>query len=110
MFKIAEREGKKGITLDLKISPGAKTDEFCGVYGDRLKIKVAAKPVEGAANAALRRFIASSFAVPLANVQILSGKSGRAKTIFIASAAESLFDQEKEQKRLILAAEKLSGA
>ncbi|MBX9949268.1 MAG: DUF167 domain-containing protein [Candidatus Obscuribacterales bacterium] len=109
MFRITEREGKKGITLDLKISPGAKSDEFCGINGDRLKVKVAAKPVEGAANAALLRFIAATFCVPLANVRILSGKSGRTKTVFIHGSATRPSDQENEMKRLVITAEKLYG-
>lgn len=108
MFKPAEREAKKGITLDLKVSPGAKNDEFSGVHGDRLKVKVAAKPVEGAANAALLKFIASTFAVPPANVQILSGKSGRLKTLFIACTATGAAEQEKEQRQLVLMAKKLA--
>ena len=110
MFKPSERQGKKGITLDLKVSPGAKTDEFSGVHGGRLKVKVAAKPVEGAANEALLRFIATSFAVPIASVQLIAGKSARMKTVFVASMAGDASGQEKDQKRFVLIAEKLAGA
>lgn len=110
MFKLAERDGRKGITLDLKVSPGAKVEEFQGVHGDRLKVKVAAKAVEGAANTALLKFIAASFSVPLASVQLLSGKTGRLKTVFVASGAKDARGQEADQKSFLQKAEQLASA
>ncbi len=61
MLKLANREGKKGITLDLKVTPAAKVDAFAGIRGDRLKVKVAAEAEDGAANAALLKFMAENF-------------------------------------------------
>ena len=40
------------ITLTLHIQPGAKKTEFGGLHGDALKIRLAAPPVDGKANAA----------------------------------------------------------
>lgn len=110
MFKLSQREGKKGITLDLKVSPGAKKDEFAGVHDNRFKVKIAAKAVDGAANAALLKFISASFSVPLANVHILSGKSGRLKSVFVASTATSAEEEDNGQKYLAAIAEKLTRA
>ncbi len=108
MLKLANREGKKGITLDLKVTPAAKEDAFAGIQGDRLKVKIAAKAVDGAANAALLKFIAESFAVPASCVQILAGKTGRLKTVFIATAGRG--DADAAQKKLWAIGEKLSNA
>lgn len=110
MLKLVEREGKKGITLDLKVSPGAKEDAFAGLQGDRLKVKIAAKAVEGAANEALLKFIAERFAVPASCVQLLAGKTGRLKTIFIYTSARGNLDPETGQKQLWAIAEKLFNA
>ncbi|PZM84666.1 MAG: YggU family protein [Candidatus Melainabacteria bacterium] len=108
MFKLSQREGKKGITLDLRVSPGAKKDEFAGIHDNRFRVKIAAKAVDGAANAALLKFISASFSVPLANVHILSGKSGRLKSVFVASTATGAVEQDNGQKHLAAIAEKLT--
>ncbi len=110
MLKLADREGKKGITLDLKVTPGAKEDAFAGVQGDRLRVKIAAKAVEGAANVALLKFIAESFAVPSSCVQLLAGRTGRLKTVFIYTSARGNLNPETGQKQLWAIAEKLSNA
>jgi uncharacterized protein (TIGR00251 family) len=110
MLKLTQKEGKKGITLDLKVSPAAKENSFAGVQGDRLKVKIAAKAQEGAANAALLKFIAASFAVPVSCVQILSGKSGRLKTVFVTSASSREPDQDAAQKHLLAIAQKIANA
>ncbi len=107
MIKLANREGKKGITLDLKVTPGAKEDAFAGIQGDRLKVRVAAKAVEGLANTALLKFIAESFAVPASCVQLLAGKTGRLKTVFIAAAASGNRNPDAAQQQLLAIAQKL---
>lgn len=110
MFKPSDKEGKKGITLDLHVLPAARKSEFAGLHGDRLKVKVAAKPQDGAANAALQKFIAQSFSVPVSSVHILSGHKGRLKTVFIASAQKSAADQLAQQSQFLALAQKLSNA
>ena len=75
------------ITLEIHAQPGAKRTEVAGVHGDCLKIRLAAPAVEGKANAELRRFLADAFGVPLKNVVLVRGESGRRKTLRIASPA-----------------------
>ena len=75
------------ITLEIHAQPGARKTEVAGVHGDCLKIRLAAPAVEGKANAELRRFLADAFGVPLKNVVLVRGESGRRKTLRIASPA-----------------------
>ena len=82
------RVGADGsITLEIHAQPGARKTEVAGVHGDCLKIRLAAPAVEGKANAELRRFLADAFGVPLKNVVLVRGESGRRKTLRIASPA-----------------------
>ena len=75
------------ITLTIHAQPDAKKTEVAGVYGDCLKIRLAAPAVEGKANAALIAFLAEAFDVPRRNVALIRGETGRRKTLRIASPA-----------------------
>ncbi len=46
------------LILDCHLQPKASSDEFAGLHGDRLKIRLTAPPVEGKANAHLMAFLA----------------------------------------------------
>jgi len=76
------------VVLMLHVQPGAKRTEVAGIHGEggaaRLKIRLAAPPVEGKANAELLRFLASAFGVGQRAVLLLRGESSRQKTVLIA--------------------------
>jgi uncharacterized protein (TIGR00251 family) len=75
------------LTLQIQAQPGAKSTAVVGIYGDRgqarLKIALAAPPVDGKANAVLRAFLAKAFGVAQRNVTLLRGESGRKKLVRI---------------------------
>ncbi|MEP7208264.1 MAG: DUF167 domain-containing protein [Casimicrobiaceae bacterium] len=73
------------LLLTLHVQPGAKATEAAGVHGDALKVRLAAPPVEGKANAALVRFIAAAFGVPMRQVEIVQGGSSRRKVVAVQS-------------------------
>ncbi len=73
----------KGVTLRLHIQPGAKKTEVVGLHGEALKIRLAAPPVDGKANACLIGFLAERLGVTKASVSLVSGESSRAKRIRI---------------------------
>ena len=82
-WRRVERDGS--ITLAIHAQPGAKRTEVAGAHGDCLKIRLAAPPVEGRANAALIAFLAEQFGVPRSAVTLLRGEAARRKTVRIAS-------------------------
>ena len=71
------------ITLDVRVIPRARKTECAGFRDDVLVVRVAAPPVEGAANEALIAFFASALRVPRRAVQFLSGDRGRRKRVAI---------------------------
>jgi uncharacterized protein (TIGR00251 family) len=72
--------------LELHVQPGAKRTEVAGIHGGRLKIRLAARAVEGAANAALVGFLAERFAVRKSEVRIESGAASRHKRVSVHGA------------------------
>ena len=69
------------VTITLHIQPGAKKTEVVGIHGDALKIRLAAPPVDGKANAALIAWAAAALGVPRSQVELLHGASGRQKVL-----------------------------
>ncbi len=83
--------GDGSVILTLHIQPGAKKTEIVGLHGEALKIRLAAPPVDGKANAALVAFLAKLCGVSRSDVALVSGESARAKRVrIVGAAAEAL--------------------
>jgi len=80
---------RDGILLNLRVSPGAGRTSIEGLYGEHaLKLRVAAPPVDGKANAELERFLATLLGVSRSDVAVIRGSSGRDKVVLIQGADE----------------------
>ncbi len=76
------------LTLAVRITPKASRDALGGVIEmpdgrHALSVRIAAPPVDGAANATLIAFLAKSLGVPRGSVRIASGETGRLKILKI---------------------------
>ena len=78
-----------GAVLNLRLVPRASKNAIQGEHGDALKIRLCAPPVDGAANAALIEFLAETFDLPRARVQLLSGATSRNKRVLLAGCSSS---------------------
>ncbi|OGB03162.1 MAG: hypothetical protein A3G29_09640 [Burkholderiales bacterium RIFCSPLOWO2_12_FULL_64_99] len=67
------------VILDVSVSPNAKRTELVGWHDGALRVRLSAPPVDGAANEALRKWLAAELGVPQARVTLLRGASGRRK-------------------------------
>ncbi|MCF7848965.1 MAG: DUF167 family protein [Kiritimatiellales bacterium] len=83
-----EKDGD--IVINLRIIPRAAKNAVQGLHGDALKIRLQAPPVEGKANQALVKFLSKHWKIPRADIEILSGETGRNKRIRIRNAPVSL--------------------
>ena len=72
-----------GVELRLHVQPRAARTELVCTHGTAVKIRIAAPPVEGAANAELIHFLAELFEVPRSRVELRAGNRGRRKTVLI---------------------------
>lgn len=70
-----------GIRLAVQITPNAKKSEIVGILDGMLKIRLQAQPIEGKANEALTRFIASLLDVPKTAVCLTHGHSNKRKIL-----------------------------
>jgi uncharacterized protein (TIGR00251 family) len=82
-----------GVRLAVHVQPRASRTEAAGLHGDALKIRLAAPPVEGAANDALVRFVAERLAVPRSAVRIVAGESSRAKVVAVAGVTPAVAER-----------------
>lgn len=71
------------LLLALKVQPRASRDEVAGTAADRLRVRLAAPPVDGAANERLVGFMARCFDVPRRAVTLLAGAGARQKQVAV---------------------------
>jgi uncharacterized protein (TIGR00251 family) len=71
------------LLLGVRAQPGARNTQVQGLHGGALKVRVAARPVEGAANEALLEFLAMQFDVPVGRCSIVAGETSRDKRVRI---------------------------
>lgn len=69
--------------LHVHVQPGVKSTEAAGLHGDRLKVRLAAPPVDGKANKALIEWAADYFGVAKSAVELVRGQTSRQKTLRI---------------------------
>jgi uncharacterized protein (TIGR00251 family) len=85
------------VSLAVWASPGASRDEVVGVLDGRLRVRLAAPPREGRANAALTRFVAGLLGVAPNAVRVVSGASSRRKVLRVCGVS---VDDARRQLRL----------
>ncbi|WP_413559716.1 DUF167 domain-containing protein [Bdellovibrio sp. HCB209] len=76
-------EIKGGVRLHLFIQPKSSKNQIVGPHNGLLKIKIAAPPVDGEANAELIEFLSKLFKVPKRSITLVKGDTGRTKTVDI---------------------------
>ncbi len=75
------REDGDGVLIYVHLQPGAGRNATCGTHGGRVKIAVAAPPLEGRANDALTEWVAERLDLPRRQVQLVAGQRSRDKTL-----------------------------
>lgn len=83
-----------GVRLCLLIQPRASRNELAGRHGEMVRIRLAAPPVDGAANDALIRFLADVLGTARSAISITAGQSGRRKTVVVEGIG---LDQARER-------------
>jgi hypothetical protein len=75
--------------LPIRVIPRAGRTGIAGIRGDALAVRLAAAPVDGAANDALVTYLADLFGLPRRSVTILSGRASRDKRVAFTGLTDS---------------------
>ena len=73
--------------LSVVVNPRSSVTAIERVEGDTVRVRVAAPPVDGTANAALVRYLAGAVGVPRSGVEIVAGARGRRKRVAFAGVS-----------------------
>jgi len=85
------KETDGALAFRVRVVPRASRSEVAGEHDGALRVRVAAPPVEGAANEELARLLAREFKVPARDVEIKSGHASKTKLVRVRGAtAEQL--------------------
>ena len=81
--------------LVVRVTPRAGRDEIAGWLGDELRVRLRAPPVDGRANEALLRLLASRLDVTPSSIELVSGATARVKRVRVEGLS-----QEELRRRL----------
>jgi uncharacterized protein (TIGR00251 family) len=71
------------VRLTVRVQPRARSNAIAGTFGNSLRVRLTAPPVDGAANDALITLLATSLGVPRSAVNIVAGATARDKIVGI---------------------------
>lgn len=87
------KETGSGIIFNLRVVPNSSKSAIIGEFDGSLKIKIAAPPVDGAANDELIKFLAKNLGVAKSAVEIISGQNSKNKQVKIHNADQSVLSK-----------------
>jgi uncharacterized protein (TIGR00251 family) len=105
MRRVWQDRGMGEVRIAVRVRPGASRTKVGGAYGDppQLAVAVSSPPVDGAANEAVVKAVASALGLRPARVTVVSGHTSRSKVLAleVADGDEATVIDEVDQ--LILA-------
>ncbi len=74
-------EKDNALTFKVRVVPRASRSEIVGEHDGALRVRIAAPPVDGAANEELLRTLARAFKLPSSAIEIIAGHTAKLKTV-----------------------------
>ena len=81
------------LTFAVRVVPRASRSEIAGEPNGALRVRIAAPPVDGAANRELMRLLAKNFHLPPSAIEIVSGDSAKNKVVRLHGADAGRLEQ-----------------
>ena len=76
-----------GLEVDVLVQPRASRSQIVALHDGRLKVQLAAPPVDGAANDALLDLFSKRIGVPRRDLTLVRGETSRRKTVLVRGIA-----------------------
>lgn len=89
-LRITEKNG--AIIFDVRVVPRASKSEIVGEHDGALKVRIAAPPVDGAANEELIKVLAKGLGVAKTDVEIVGGQASKLKQVRIDGTSSELLN------------------
>jgi uncharacterized protein (TIGR00251 family) len=87
MLRCTETDG--ALVFAVRVVPRSSRSEVVGEHDGALRVRVAAPPVEGAANEELVRTLSRALGVPTRAVEITSGHASKTKLVRVVGATRA---------------------
>lgn len=81
MINYSQRDGH--LTFTVRVVPRASRSEIVGEHAGTLRVRLAAPPVDGAANEELIRILARALKVPRTSIAIIGGSTSKLKRVAV---------------------------
>jgi uncharacterized protein (TIGR00251 family) len=88
------KESKNGLTFKIHVTPRASRAEVVGRQDGALKVNVSALPVEGAANDACIKLLASDLGLKKSQMEIVAGSKSRSKTVLVKNISKAELEEK----------------
>lgn len=92
MPDMSGKRTERSCIIQVRVIPRSSRNKVSGKEGGVYRIKITAAPVEGAANRALRDFLAGRLGLAKRDVEIVSGERARTKRIRVAGLTPAQVD------------------
>ena len=86
--RVSQAPVTQSASIGIYVQPRASKTEISGIHDGMVRIRLAAPPVDGAANAALVAFIAARLDIPKSRVRVMSGLASRRKVVRVEGMTE----------------------
>lgn len=86
------RDTPAGAAVTIRVTPRAGRTALAGARDAALLVKLAAPPVDGAANEALVSWVAATFRVPVREVALVAGERSRTKRVVVRGRSAASLD------------------
>jgi uncharacterized protein (TIGR00251 family) len=84
------RDTATGVEIDIRVIPCARKTEVSGQRDGKVLVRVAAPPVENAANEELIGFLAEALSVPRRSIRLVRGEHSRSKVVAVTGVSAQL--------------------
>jgi len=85
MINYSEKDGQ--LIFKVRVVPRASRSEIVGEHNGVLRVRIAAPPVDGAANEELVRLLSQLFGLPRGAIEISAGHSSKLKTVKVTGGS-----------------------